>query len=69
MRKTNYKGRCEKKVLSKCKTLFKSYDPIQLTYADNLELNPTVLHIGIYPVASVVACRKFLISSPIILYS
>ena len=45
MRKTNYKGRCEKKVLSKCKTLFKSYDPIQLTYADSLEANPNIIEI------------------------
>lgn len=37
MRKKNYKGRCEKRILPKCKTVFKSYDPIQNAYADILE--------------------------------
>jgi hypothetical protein len=39
MRKVNFKGRCEKRVLSKCKSVFKSYDPIQNAYADVLEAN------------------------------
>ena len=34
MRKKNFKGRCEKRILSKCERLFKSYDPIQNAYAD-----------------------------------
>ena len=37
MRKKNFKGRCEKRILSKCERLFKSYDPIQNAYADILE--------------------------------
>ena len=45
MRKVNYKGRCEKRVLSKCKTVFKSYDPIQNAYADMLEANTDVIEI------------------------
>ena len=32
MRKVNFKGRCEKRILSKCKSIFKSYDPIQNSY-------------------------------------
>ena len=45
MRKKNYKGRCEKRILPKCKTVFKSYDPIQNAYADILESNPDVVEI------------------------
>lgn len=45
MRKKDYKGRCEKRVLNKCKTLFKSYDPIQSAYADILESNMNVAEI------------------------
>ena len=32
MRKKNYKGRCEKKTIDKCKTVCKTYDPIQSAY-------------------------------------
>ena len=46
MRKKNYKGRCEKRILPKCKTVFKSYDPIQNAYADILESNPDVVEIS-----------------------
>ena len=42
MRKKNFKGRCEKRILSKCERLFKSYDPIQNAYADILEANPNI---------------------------
>lgn len=45
MRKKNYKGRCEKRVLSKCKSIFKSYDPIQNLYADLLEANSDIAEI------------------------
>ena len=45
MRKKDYKGRCEKRVLDKCKTVFKSYDPIQSAYADLLEANEEVIEI------------------------
>ena len=43
MRKVNFKGRCEKRVLSKCKSMFKSYDPIQTSYADILESNTNIM--------------------------
>lgn len=39
MRKQNYKGRCEKRTLSKCEEVCKTYDPIQNAYADVLEQN------------------------------
>ena len=42
MRKQNYKGRCEKRTLSKCKEVCKTYDPIQNVYADVLEQNPMI---------------------------
>ena len=45
MRKKDFKGRCEKRVLGKCKTLFKSYDPIQSAYADILDANNDVAEI------------------------
>ena len=34
---TNYKGRCEKISLSKCKTVIRAYNPIQLAYARMLQ--------------------------------
>ena len=37
MRKKNYKGRCEKRNLSKCKGICKTYDDIQFAYADVLQ--------------------------------
>lgn len=37
MRKKNYKGRCEKKTIDKCKTVCKTYDPIQSAYVDILD--------------------------------
>ena len=45
MRKVNFKGRCEKRVLSKCKSVFKSYDPIQNVFADKLEANMDISEI------------------------
>ena len=32
----------QKRILSKCERLFKSYDPIQNAYADILEANPNI---------------------------
>ena len=32
MRKKDYKGRCEKQMIEKCKTVCKTYDPIQAAY-------------------------------------
>ena len=37
MRKKNYKGRCEKRMLSKCRDICRTYDPIQTIYAEILE--------------------------------
>ncbi len=37
MRKKNYKGRCEKRSLSKSKEVCRTYDPIQYHYADVLQ--------------------------------
>lgn len=37
MRKKNYKGRCEKRALSKCEGICKTYDKIQYTFADILQ--------------------------------
>ena len=37
MRKKNYKGRCEKKTMDKCKTVCKTYDLIQSAYVDILD--------------------------------
>lgn len=36
MRKKNYKGRCEKRKLSKCEGVCKTYDVIQYAYADTM---------------------------------
>ena len=37
MRKKNYKGRCEKRILSKCKGVCRTYDDIQFAYAELLQ--------------------------------
>lgn len=37
MRKKGYKGRCEKKDLSKCQEVCRTYDAIQSNYADILQ--------------------------------
>ena len=37
MIKKNYKGRCEKKTLTKCKEVCRLYNRIQKVYADRLE--------------------------------
>ena len=37
MRKKGYKGRCEKKDLSKSQEVFRTYDAIQSNYADILQ--------------------------------
>ena len=42
MRKKNYKGRCEKRVLSKCIGICRTYDALQYVYADVLEENDEV---------------------------
>lgn len=45
MRKKNYKGRCEKKYVTKGNVICKSYDPIQSTYIDLLERNSEIIDI------------------------
>ena len=42
MRKKNYKGRCEKRVLSKCQGICRTYDEIQYAYANMLEKDNTI---------------------------
>lgn len=42
MYKKNYKGRCEKKSLSKCNTICRCYSEIQSVYADKLETDSSV---------------------------
>ena len=37
MRKKGYKGRCEKRILEKCKAVCRTYDVIQSAYADILQ--------------------------------
>lgn len=45
MRKKNYKGRCEKRTLSKCKEICRTYDDIQYAYADLLQQNDSITEI------------------------
>ena len=42
MRKKNYKGRCEKRVLSKCKEVCRTYDDIQSAYAELLQKSDSI---------------------------
>jgi hypothetical protein len=43
MRKANYKGKCQKKSLSKCKDVCRTYNEIQFAYADVLEKRENVV--------------------------
>ena len=45
MRKKDFKGKVEKKSLSKCKSVCKTYDPIQSAYADVLEEREDIVEI------------------------
>jgi hypothetical protein len=45
MRKKNYKGRCEKRMLSKCQDVCRTYDAIQYAYADVLQEDPEIKEI------------------------
>lgn len=45
MRKKGYKGRCEKRTLSKCKEVCRTYDAIQYSYADILQNDTGILEI------------------------
>ena len=42
MKKKNYKGRCEKRTLSKCVGICRTYDEIQSGYADILQTDDTI---------------------------
>lgn len=42
MRKKNYKGRCVKRNLSKCKEVCRTYDDIQYKYADMLQADNSI---------------------------
>ena len=42
MHKKNYKGRCEKRMLSKCQGICKTYDDVQRNYADTLQSNSNI---------------------------
>lgn len=39
MRKKGYKGRCEKRAVSKCREVCRTYDTIQAAYVDSLQAN------------------------------
>ena len=45
MRKKNFKGRCEKRVVDKCVEVCRTYDPIQYAYADLLAADSTIREI------------------------
>ena len=45
MRKKNFKGRCEKRDLPKCKGVCRTYDAIQYAYADVLQVDNTIREI------------------------
>ena len=45
MRKKNYKGHCEKRKLSKCESVCKTYDALQYAYADMLEADNDIVEI------------------------
>ena len=45
MRKKDYKGRCEKRSISKCRDVCRTFDPIQYAYADILQDNTEIVEI------------------------
>lgn len=45
MRKRGFKGRCEKRMLSKSKEVCRLYDPIQSAYANQLEKDDAIREI------------------------
>lgn len=45
VRKKNFKGRCEKRTLSKCKDICRTYDAIQYSYAGILQNNAEIKEI------------------------
>lgn len=45
MRKKGYKGRCEKRLISKCNDVCRTYDAIQSAYADILQADDSIREI------------------------
>ena len=45
MRKKGYTGRCQKKIISKCQDVCRTYDAIQTAYADILQNNNNIKEI------------------------
>lgn len=45
MRKKNFKGRCEKRLISKCEGVCRTYDAIQSAYADILQADDSISEI------------------------
>ena len=45
MRKKDFKGRCEKRMLSKCEGVCRTYDAIQFAYADVLQADAGIAEI------------------------
>ena len=45
MRKKGYKGRTEKRILSKCNDVCRTYDAIQFAYADILQTDDSIREI------------------------
>ena len=45
MRKKNFKGRCEKRTISKCEEVCRTFDPIQYAYADILQASEDIKEI------------------------
>ena len=45
MRKKNFKGRCEKRTISKCADVCRTFDPIQYAYADVLQASEEIKEI------------------------
>lgn len=45
MRKKNYKGRCEKRIIGKCKDVCKTYDAVQYAYSKILEQDANIKEI------------------------
>ena len=45
MRKKNFKGRCEKRMIGKCSEVCRTYDALQYAYADMLQASDEVVEI------------------------
>lgn len=45
MRKKNFKGRCEKRTISKCEEVCRTFDSIQYAYADVLQASENIKEI------------------------